>query len=173
MTAPIGRPWLAEILVDGESRESAWFAHQSDAWDWVRNKIRHWPKRTGKVTRAIADEQESMFVHDHGREELNEALARVDENAHAEWKEMADAAYREAARRYATFTNDAVWEILAEWDVPPPHEARALGARARKAITDGWVEQTGQYVPSKRANIHRHPIAVYRSLVYHQEVSHG
>jgi hypothetical protein len=62
MSAPLGRPWLAEILNEyGECIHSSWFETQAAGKEWVRLGTMHQPGATGKVTRAIAENQTSMF----------------------------------------------------------------------------------------------------------------
>lgn len=174
MTAPVGRPWLAEVLDREEVVKSYWFSTRQQAERWARYEASQRPQHRAKVTRVIHDEQMSLLGEsppildrEAGNTLRDAGIASVDDNAFEEWKSAADNAYRIAAHRHREFTNDVIWQILEdEWGVPPPHDRRALGARARAAVKAGLIENTGRYVGSERPNVHRSLMPVYLSLVY-------
>lgn len=85
----------------------------------------------------------------------NEAIDRVRQHAPADW--MADAAScaRALAVTQPTFSTDDVWQIIGQ-----PPEPRAMGAVMKNLR--GWIEPTGEYVPSIRPKCHARPVRVWR-----------
>ena len=69
------------------------------------------------------------------------------------------------------FTTDAVHGLLQAWEVPEPHEPRALGPIMQRAIKRGICVPTGVYRPSVRPACNCRPIMVYRSLIYRSQAA--
>jgi len=95
----------------------------------------------------------------------NEAIDQVGANASEEWKAQAHAAVFFVAKRRPKFTTDAVWFVLRERKVLPPHEPRALGAIMLWAVTEGLCVSLWRYKRSVRVACHRRPVVTYKSLV--------
>lgn len=94
------------------------------------------------------------------------AIAAVERNAEADWKNYAMFAVRTVAKARSEFTTDAVWFVI-ERDYPnaATHEPRALGAIMRKAVGLGVCAPTERYTPSSRVNCHARPVRIWRSLL--------
>lgn len=90
----------------------------------------------------------------------DEALARVDDAADPEWKDVA----RELVLSIEPgieFTTDRVWSLLDERGATT-HEPRALGAIMRALALRGEIENTKRYQPSSRPECHARPIPTWR-----------
>lgn len=101
-----------------------------------------------------------------GEEERNEGMRRADNAAPQWWKDQAYETIAAIASAQDTLTADDVFEAgLPYW-----RENRAIGpvfARAQRAglIRKAAVsDQIEQFIPSKRPELHRTPIQVWRSL---------
>jgi hypothetical protein len=95
--------------------------------------------------------------------ERDDALARVDQAADADWQGEAILSFRRLVERGEPFTTDDVWDDLADRDVPGPREPRALGPVTRRLLGLGLIEpvEPQEWRPSRRR--HMTPIRVYRS----------
>lgn len=103
----------------------------------------------------------TYFDSDLGEKLANEGIERSDSGATEEWREMANLAFVLAAIKNYDFTSDAVWAILEDdWKVKSPKERKAMGARARYAVSAGTIEMTEEHRPSKRPDAHRNPKTV-------------
>jgi len=100
-----------------------------------------------------------------------EAIRRVEDNADRSWLDEAWSAVRVVAERRMEFTTDAVHGLLQAWEVPEPHEPRALGPIMQRAIKRGICVPTGVYRPSVRPACNCRPIMVYRSLIYRSQAA--
>lgn len=87
-------------------------------------------------------------------------------HADATWKEMALECVRVIALEKSTFTmNDVRW--LVRQSPIKTHDNRAMGGVIKKAQKLGWVQPTGQSIPSKvghgvslqiwKSNLYKHP----------------
>ena len=93
----------------------------------------------------------------------DEAMVRVERNAHEEWKDVALEAVYQAALVNGKFIVDEVWRYM-----PPDvstHELRAMGAVMKKAAKAGWIIGTGEYEPSAKVSTHKGLRHVWRSLI--------
>ena len=93
----------------------------------------------------------------------DEAMVRVERNAHEEWKDVALEAVYQAALVNGKFIVDEVWRYM-----PPDvstHELRAMGAVMKKAAKAGWIIGTGEYRPSAKVTTHKGLRHVWRSLI--------
>ena len=93
----------------------------------------------------------------------DEAMVRVERNAHEEWKDVALEAVYQAALVNGKFIVDEVWRYM-----PPDvstHELRAMGAVMKKAAKAGWITGTGEYRPSAKVTTHKGLRHVWRSLI--------
>lgn len=86
---------------------------------------------------------------------LQAALAQVEANAPADWKNAASAALARLAATGAPFTTDDVWA-----QVPQPQEPRALGALIRAAARAGAIRRVG-WRESSRPECHSRPVAMW------------
>lgn len=93
----------------------------------------------------------------------DEAVDRVEENAHAEWLAFALLTVRHLGLLGGEFSTDQVWERLDMFDVHT-HEPRAMGAVMKRAVRDGLIEPTGRYVRSSRRECHARPVQTYRGV---------
>jgi hypothetical protein len=98
--------------------------------------------------------------------ELGKAVGMSRSYQHADpmWKAAAARAVVAAARRQPTLTADDVMALI-----PPSlttHEKRALGGIMRGAAVAGVIERTDRTVLCTRANCHRAPITVWKSLMF-------
>jgi hypothetical protein len=99
------------------------------------------------------------------RDARDEAIQRVDEHAEKRWKAAALNAVRFIAEKRDAFTTDAVWWLLDQQDIEPPHEERALGAIMQRAARQGWIEPTDRTRKSVRPACHARDLRVWRSLL--------
>lgn len=111
-------------------------------------------------------EQESFFDPDPGATLRDEALDRVELNADERWILVARGILVQIATRNSRFTADDVAEKLLE-SVPEitTHEPRAMGAVFRWAHREKIAEPTPDYVPTRRAQGHKGPRRVWKSLI--------
>lgn len=101
-----------------------------------------------------------------GERRREEAIRRVASPAPAQaWVDVALRALRQVAESAARFTSDAVWDLLDEWGIEPPEEARAMGVVFRRAENQQVVIPSGDYELSSRPDRHRGPQRVWLSLV--------
>lgn len=89
----------------------------------------------------------------------DEAIARVDAHAPAEWKEEAYLAGCGLAASRTPFIADEIWFALHDAGVGESRylEPRALGAVVRRLQREGRIRPTGRYVCSSRPVCHRNP----------------
>ena len=97
------------------------------------------------------------------------AMQKVDDAAPDTWRTKADDAIKETAFRHYSFTSDEVWEVLDEWGVPRPPEARALGPAMTRAAKNGYMEPLSSFRPSRRPELHASPRRLYRSRLYGED----
>lgn len=90
-----------------------------------------------------------------------EAISRVEANASRTWLDTAWAAVQYLCRHNREITSDAVWTYLAAFDVPAPHEPRAMGPVMRRAVKEGLLRPTSTFRPSALPQNHRRPVRVY------------
>ena len=108
-----------------------------------------------------------MFDPDTGETRLADALSRVDEHAHEEWKVRALEAVQAVARTHLQFTtDDTIAYMAARWPGVSTHEGRAWGAIMRRAAKEGWCYGTASYRPSEIASRHRGPKRIWASKIY-------
>jgi len=90
----------------------------------------------------------------------DEAIARVDANAHQRWKVAAMEAVQAVAAMRDTFTTDDVWAVLGGFDVST-HELRAMGAVMQTAKKRGLIRATSDFRMSTRPECHARPVRVW------------
>jgi len=93
----------------------------------------------------------------------NAAIKKADDHANAEWKEAALDIVRVLSFSTERFTTDDVWEYL-ESAGRTTHEPRAMGAIMRKAVKEGYIRSTGEFVKSRRPECHCRPVAVWEAV---------
>ena len=89
-----------------------------------------------------------------------EALRRVDEHADPQWKNQALKVIRRVCEDREDWHSDVLWE----YGLDEPREARALGPVIQRAARLGWCERTDRVRPSVRS--HLSGKSVWRSLIY-------
>ena len=94
----------------------------------------------------------------------DEAIERVDKHAPATWKYHARRAVVTILYEADGLTADDVWALLDEWQVPRPHEPRAMGAIFVALKKDGVISPTERFVNSKRVSKHAGPTRVWRGV---------
>ena len=85
---------------------------------------------------------------DEALEDRDLAIVQVDENADKAWRTYANEFIYEYATKNPKVFVDDLWKAGLE----PPREPRALGARIRHAVAEGWIENSGRSRPS----VHSH-----------------
>ncbi len=90
----------------------------------------------------------------------DEAIARADQAANEEWKQMARRVIESIIQRGGEFTSDLVQQVLAELPVHT-HETRALGGIMREFARAGRIRSTGRFEKSTRAACHQNPKRVW------------
>jgi len=93
----------------------------------------------------------------------DKAMAQVDGNASPDWKDLADHAIDHTARLHHILSSDNVWYTLDEWEIPRPHEARAMGPRMVAAVKRGTITPSPLFRPSSRPELHASPRRLYSS----------
>lgn len=101
----------------------------------------------------------------NGEQLRDEAIARVERGATAEWKDAAYNAVVAVAKRLHEFTTDDVWAELEDQS-ESARERRAMGAIITKAARQLVIQKTDRVRESIRPVCHRNPKAVWRSLVF-------
>lgn len=100
------------------------------------------------------------------KEEMREAIERVDANASPGWKEAFYTALVHVAVSEESFTTDEVWERLAQLPhVPNTVDNRAAGGVVMRASRNGIIKLTNTTKPSRRKHCHAMLTRVYQSLV--------
>ena len=89
----------------------------------------------------------------------DEAIARVEAHAHAQWMKAAKRIVWQLAQTREPFTTDIVWSRLEQLGVST-HEPRAMGAVMLAAVRAGFIAAQG-YVKTTRPEAHCRPIPVY------------
>jgi len=102
------------------------------------------------------------YEREHAEAARDEAIDRVEANAHHDWLVQARQAVLWLAHNRDEFTTDDVWGLLSNTGVGT-HEPRALGAVMRWAARSGVVVKTDRVVNSCRVECHARPVAVWRS----------
>lgn len=96
-----------------------------------------------------------------GAKARDEALERVEANAHEAWKAAANDALDATIAAGGQFTAEDVRAKIPD-DVTT-HELRAMGPIMRAAITQKRIKRVG-YVMAESANQHRCPKALYQVI---------
>lgn len=81
------------------------------------------------------------------------------------WRDKALYYVRQAAWKYDTFSADEVKALAMLGGLAAPHHSNCWGGVFRLALSVGYMEQTGKFIPSRRAKHHKQRIAEYRSLL--------
>lgn len=97
------------------------------------------------------------------RELTERSIRKGYDNAKAEWREMAlEVLYRTCCQRQTFTVNDFRKEV----DALPvkTHDKRAMGGVVKVGVMLGWIEKTGDSIPSKVG--HLVPIQIWKSKIY-------
>lgn len=97
-----------------------------------------------------------------GQQLALDGIARAEAGADPRWFAEAVRQVRWLATVRYKFTTDDVWALLHDSGVGT-REPRAMGAVMRAAAAGGYVEATGEYVPSQRPECHARPVRVWRA----------
>lgn len=92
------------------------------------------------------------------------AVAQVEENANAEWKEAAYQTGIRIAREQDSLLSEDIWQALSDQGVHT-HEPRAMGAIMKRLRRDQIIEATADFVISPSPLGHGRPSRVWKSLV--------
>lgn len=96
-----------------------------------------------------------------GEELKRQAIDKVRKAAPPEWMSSVMAALELLCACKTQITTDDLWSIANISGIYKPPEPRAMGAVMRDAAARGLIRKTDRVVPSKRAECHRRPIAVW------------
>lgn len=114
-------------------------------------------------------DQPTLFDPDRSRQVRQDALDRVEANAHPDFKATASRAVRYMAGQMAEFTTDDVIQAMSlAYPNVYTHEPRAWGPIMRDAAREKLIANTGRVRESNMVLNHRRPKAVWRSLIYRQ-----
>jgi len=104
-----------------------------------------------------------MSLFDATQDVTEEAIARAEQNAAADWQAAARHAVERCAHFKPEFTSDDVWDVLS---TRPEftHDNRALGAIMRRAASDGLIAKTDRTQPSRRTECHGRDVRIWRAL---------
>lgn len=96
----------------------------------------------------------------------DEAIDRVEDHAREDWMIAAIDAIVKLSNTFPEdgFCGDDVWELLDTWNVPRPHEGRAMGAAMRTAGLQKLIRPTGVYRKSKRVERHAGPMMIWKRV---------
>lgn len=84
-----------------------------------------------------------------GKERLEDALERVEENSGEAWKAIAWAAALDVVAEGHDFTSERIRQKLTQWgDWPPPNDPRALGPVMKRLLREGYIESTRRFTKS-------------------------
>src|SRR5215510_2922762 len=108
--------------------------------------------------------QGDLFDSVQAQAARDDALARVEAHAPANFMETALAVIRQIALRQQRLTTDDVWQRFRVL-VAQPHERRAMGAAMVRAQTLGYIKPTKEIENSVMVACHRRPKRVWQSLV--------
>ncbi len=110
----------------------------------------------------------SSFDRDLGEQLRDAAIEQVGENAEPEWMFPALAAACLVATYRQEFTTDPIWWILDfQWEIPRPHENKAMGAVMSKLRVNRVARVIeGRISRSVRPECHRRPLQVWKSLIF-------
>lgn len=98
-----------------------------------------------------------------GTEARDEALERVEYNAHREWLSCAYAAGKHIASYAEPFTADDIRHMMeVHYPGVTTHEPRAMGAIMNKLKRAGVITPTDRFIPSTRKERHNGPIRVWQ-----------
>lgn len=97
---------------------------------------------------------------DRARRERDEGIARADDHAEPEWRDLAWAFLTAYLERHPTMFADDLWTA----GLPKTGNNRALGPLIMRAAKLGLIVKTGDYRPSVSSHLNAKP--VWRSLVY-------
>jgi hypothetical protein len=100
---------------------------------------------------------------DEGAQARDEAMERADRHANQEWRRVAALAIRRVAALGVPFTADEVWAVLERTGFST-HDRRALGPLMKAAVSDGLIQPTGAFRPTRRPTNHCRPLRVYEPV---------
>lgn len=94
----------------------------------------------------------------------NDAMARVESNANAEWKAFMLDLVKDFAADHDEFTADQIYDQYDMMDdAPATHEPRAFGPVMMRAEKSGYIKKTNRFKPSLRS--HATPRRVWASCL--------
>jgi hypothetical protein len=101
-----------------------------------------------------------------------EGMRRVARGTNPEWARLMLRLVERTAREMQTFTADDVFDRYANeieasrGIVPVTGENRAFGPVMMRAAKAGFCRRTNTVEPSRRAELHASPIAIWQSLLW-------
>ena len=107
----------------------------------------------------------TQLTLDDARRQRDAALEQVQRNADPAWCDRALEVIRQVCEERADWHSDVLWEF----GLDEPAEARALGPVIQRAARLGWCSRTDRVRPSVRS--HLSPKAVWKSNLYAEQVA--
>lgn len=101
--------------------------------------------------------------------ETEAAVEQGLDNANVEWRTKALEELHNIATRMQTFTVNDFRERVDQSGLVT-HDKRAMGGVMRTGVKLGWIEKTGQSIPSRVG--HLAPLQIWRSKVYGSKEVH-
>jgi hypothetical protein len=100
------------------------------------------------------------------QQKIAEGMQQADDNANPQWKATWDACVLAAARRLPELTSDDVLEEFEKLGhAPGTHNLSAIGPAMIRAMRNGFIKPTEQFVRServeKRGNLHKKWLSNY------------
>lgn len=101
------------------------------------------------------------------RHAANDAIQRVDEHAHEQFKKIAFRAGVYLATHRKVFDSADVRDLMAEhYPDVKTHEDKVLGCIMRQLARAGWIKNTHRMQKSARVRNHNRPLNQWESLRY-------
>ncbi len=101
-----------------------------------------------------------------GRELRDQAIERAIKHAGEPWRLRALEIIWKTARKYEHLTADDYHRVATAMNLERPPDGRAWGAVVIKARKNGWMSPTGDREKSKRPEVHRGEMKVYKSHIF-------
>lgn len=109
----------------------------------------------------------TLFDQVAATEAREAAIEQVEQNAaeqfmHCALRSVYLVALHASQGTWEFTTDDVVAYMLEHYPEVTTHEPRAWGAVMRKAVTKGWIINTGRVRPSTMVSNHRRPKTIWR-----------
>jgi hypothetical protein len=108
---------------------------------------------------------DDQFDLDLGKADRDAAMDLIEGNTNPDWKIFMLERIKEAARMYAFFTTDHVFDLASQHNAPDVHDLRALGPLMNEAHRLGICQPTDRFELCRRRSRHAAPIRIWQSLL--------